>query len=174
MSFGIFASGTGSFTTGSRRNFTDEGDIYALADALSKVAEEGNINLGGQSDNHRRATDAYGNAFAIHLLKTAIGILLINSSRTEVLISAHHNDNWHNDFRDYFKIFDMPWARTRNLVIDGDSINQETRSFIRAMHYCRLNKWGVMLGMARIISEFANHSGINDGPRTMLTLDVMV
>lgn len=174
MSYGIFASGTGGFSTEHRRNFTDEGDIYDLADALGEVAERGNINLGGQSENHRRATDALGTAHAVHILDNAVAFLMIESSSTEILLYAHHNDNWHNDIRDYFKVFDMPWARTSEFVIEGGSHTSETRKLIRAMRRCRLNRWGIMLGIAEIISEFSRHPGINSGRRTMLTLDVLV
>ena len=162
MSYGIFASGTGDYSTGHRRNFTDEGDIYELAEAIGEVAERGNIELGGQSDAHRLGTDAMGTLHSVHILQNAVAFLLMRTSRTHVFIAAHHNTDFYGDVRDVIKVFDMPWSRHRELSLEGNSQTQATRDLIRALRGCRLNRWGIMLGVAEIVSDFASHQSQGD------------
>lgn len=167
MAYSIFASGTGGYTTWNHQRFADEGDVYDLGDAMGEAAERGNVDLGGQSDAHRIATDALGTISSVHILEGAIEAMWRNGRSPEIWLLARSPGT-------LWGIWDQPWYEQDWFYFEGESETTMTRNFVRCLHNCRLNRWGIMGGIAGIISDYATHIVGNRPSPSILTMTIEV
>jgi hypothetical protein len=136
-----------------------------FGDAIGKIAEASNVNFGGQSDAHRAALNMLGTLETVHLLHDAPGFMAIASGQPEIWILVHSPDTT-------WGIWDQPWYRQAKFYFDGGDEYADTRSFVRLPYRRRVNRWGIMLGIARIISEFSSHPGGTSASRAILNMDM--
>ena len=172
MSFRIFAAGTGNFHY--TRNGLDFGDVYDVADGLSRIAS---VTGGARSaatgivtdaatptSGVRQALNAYGQIEGLHLLHDSVEMMVVDMGSVQVMVYARQART--------FWVDNTAVATVMLANDDDDPAVTFLRRVNPVLAETEMNTFGVLAAIAGVMTRFSTEGARADNGRCMLNIQI--